>query len=384
MKKFLLVSTFFLSIIIVQAQNRCSRPLANSLFQQRKQQISAMGNEARKLQDAVRFTQDNCLSAEQIRELMSLFREEQNRLALAENAYATVFDPENYYVVYDGFTKFSSVVILYDFINKGGTPINIYPNNPTNPTNPNNPTNPVNPTNPNAPDFTGYPLYNYPDYQNYWGAKNCSAPISESVFQSIAIRIRSLQNENMRFNAVRQAVQSNCLAVSQLMRLVSLLNNENNRLDAMRLSYPNIYDAGNLPTASQVFQNRVNYQQWEAFLQQNQLNNPNNNTLPGSVCAVSNNDYANIVQSIRRENISDNRMRVAKNITRNYNCFSVEQVRGIVKLFNFDDQRLEIAKFLYEYTSIEERRQYFMVANEFSFSGTRQELQEFINSQGGR
>lgn len=376
MKKFLLTSMFFLSVIILQAQNRCSRPLANSLFQQRKQQISVIGNEARKLQEAVRFLQDNCLSAEQIRELMSLFREEQNRLALAENAYATVFDPENYYVVYDGFTKFSSVVVLYDFINKGGTPINIYPN----PTNPSNPTNPVNPTNPNNPDFTGYPLYNYPDYQNYWGAKNCSAPISESVFQSIAGRIRSIQNENMRFNAVRQAVQSNCLAVSQLMRLVSLLNNENNRLEAMRLSYTNIYDVGNLLTASQVFQNRVNYQQWEAFLQQNQTGNPNN-TLPGSPCAVSNNEYANIVQSIRRENISDNRMRVAKNITRNFNCFSVEQVRGIVKLFNFDEQRLEIAKYLYEYTSIEERRQYFMVANEFSFSSTREELQEFINSQ---
>ncbi len=378
MKKFLLVSMFFLSIATTQAQTRCARPLANSLFQQRKQQISAIANEARKLQEAVRFTQDNCLSAEQIRELMSLFREEQNRLALAENAYATIFDPENYYIVYDGFTKFSSVVMLYDFINKGGTPINIYPNTPT------NPTNPDNPSHSNTSNFTGYPPYNYPDYQIYWGAKNCSAPIPESMFQSIAVRIRSLQNENMRFNAVRQAVQNNCLAVSQLMRLVCLLNNENNRLDAMRLSYSNIYDVGNLLTASQVFQSQVNYQQWEAFLQQNQLNNPNNNTLPATACAVSNNDYTNIMQSIRRENISDTRMRVAKNITRNYNCFSVEQVRGIVKLFNFDEQRLEIAKFLYEYTAIEERRRYFMVANEFSFSSTREELQEFINSQKGR
>ncbi|MDW8296017.1 MAG: DUF4476 domain-containing protein [Raineya sp.] len=374
MKKFLLLSVFFLSFLMPKAQNRCSRPIANSLFQQRKQQISAMGNELRKLQEAVRFSQDNCLSSEQIRELMSLFREEYNRLALAENAYAYVFDPENYYEVYDGFTKFSSVVRLYDFINKGGTPINIYPNNPSNPN---------NPTNPNYPDFTGYPLYNYPDYQNYFGAKNCSAPISESVFQSIAARIRAVPNENTRTNVARQAVQTNCLAVSQLMRLVSLLSNENNRLEVMRLSYPNIYDVDNLLTASQVFQNRINYQQWEAFLQQNQQGNPVN-TLPGTACVVSNNDYANIVQSIRRENISDNRMRVAKNITRNYNCFSVEQVRGIVKLFNFDEQRLEIAKYLYDYTALQERRQYFMVANELTFNSNREELTEFINERGGR
>lgn len=363
MKSFLSVCVFGLCLpLTIGAQNRCSRPLANHLFQQRKQQLGVIGSEAKRLQESVRFLQGNCLSARQVKELAFLFREEYNRLIIAESAYANVFDPENYYELYDVFSKFSLAIRLYDFINKDGAPVGVLPLPPS-----------------VGIDFTGFPPYQYPEYQNYVGVKNCSFPISESVFREIVVRIRTTQSETVRANALRQVVQSNCLAVNQVMRLVSSINNENTRLEVLCLVYPNIYDVENLRSALQVFQNQINIQQWEAFLQQHQ-----ESIVPGSPCIISNNEYATLVQVIRQENISENRLQVAKNLVHSYSCLSVEQVRGIVKLFDFDDDRLEMAKFLYDLTAGEARRQYFLVGNEFTFSSTRQELAKFIRLRAGR
>ncbi len=369
MKNILLTLSFLMTFQGIIAQSRCNRPLSTVEFNQRRQQIVAAGNEARRLQIAIRVSQENCLTAQQVKEIAQSFNDEFNRLDYAQRAYASVFDPENYYEVYDAFGKFSTAIRLYDFINGRGTssPVLINPN-PINP----NPTNP-NPVNPNP--IAGYPNYNYPDFQSYAGVKNCGFPISESMFESVAQRIRTSSPATMRMNIARQSVQNNCLSTSQVMRLVSLLP-EANRLEILRLSYEHIYDVANLVAASQVFEQRANQDQWQAFLNQSGVGN-NNNPI-GGICNVAANEFDNILNTLRRESINSNRFNLMKNITSRYECFSVEQVRTLVKLYNTDSFRLDAAKYLYDYTSPNERRQYFMVANEFSFSSSRTELSNFL------
>jgi hypothetical protein len=366
MKKILLSISFLFVFGAMLAQSRCVRPLSSVEFNQRKQMVTSVGNEARKLQVAIRVSQENCLTATQIKEIALLLNDEFNRLDYTQKAYATVFDPENYYEVYDVFSRFSMAIRLYDFVNGRNTsnPVVINPN-PTNP----------NPTNPNNPNFNNYPNYQYPSSDNYMGAKNCSAPISEAVFESVAQRVRTTTAMLNKLNLARQAVQNNCLSVSQAMRLVSLVP-EGSRLELLRSAYPNIFDVENLPAASQVFEIRTNQDQWQAFLSQNSVGN--NPASPiGNACEVSANEY-NIMLATLHKEISDfGKMNLMKNIVSNH-CFTVEQVRGIVKLYTSDSSRLEAAKFLYDYTVPTEKRQYFAVANELTFSSNRAELSNFL------
>lgn len=371
MNKILLTLSFLIAFQAVIAQNRCNRPLSSMEFNQRRQQVNAVNNEARKLQAAIRVSQENCLTASQVKDLAMLLNDEFNRLDYAQRAYNTVFDPENYYEVYDVFNKFSMAIRLYDFVNgRNSNPVVVNPM-PTTPS-PISP-NPVSPSNPN----NNYPNYQYPDASNYAGTRNCSAPISGQMFEMTAQKIRATSAMGVKANLARQAVQNNCLSVSQLMRLVSLVP-EASRLELLRGAYQNIFDVNNLPLASQVFEIRSNQDQWASFLSQNGVgtNNPSNPI--GGICEVAANEYNNILATLRRESIQSNRFNLMKNVTSGYQCFSVEQVRGIVKLYNIDSFRLDAAKYLFDYTNPNERRQYFMVANEFSFSSSRADLSNFI------
>jgi len=365
MKKLLLTVFALLVITLSFAQSRCPRPLSSTEFNQKKQQIS-MGNDARKLQAAIRLSQENCITTNQVKDIAMLFTDEYSRLEYTERAYATVFDPENYYEVYDVFSKFSMAIRLYDFLNGKGTPVT------TNPGNPN--TNPGT-SNPSTGD---YPNYSYPDYNNYSGTKNCGYPINDATFETSMRGFRT-QNESMKLNSLRQFVQNNCLATSQVMKAASMLTNETNRLEILRTAYDHVYDINNYSAASQIFQNRASQEQFTAFLNGNTTNPGNPNT---GVCKVEDAEYNNILFAIRKESSTYNKFNVTKNITRNYTCFSIDQVRTIVKEFNIESYKLDIAKYLYDYTNPAERRQYFMVGNEFSLSSSRTNLSNFLATKG--
>lgn len=362
MKKSLL--TVFAIIFVTFAfaqQSRCPRPLSSAEFNQKKQLLTG-NNEGRKLQAAIRLSQESCLTTNQVKDIAMLFNDEYSRLDYTEKAYATVFDPENYYEVYDVFTKFSMAIRLYDFLNGKNT---------STPVNPITPVNPVN---------GEYPNYNYPDFASYSGTKNCGYPISDVTFEASLRGIKG-QNEANKLNLLRQFVQNNCLATSQVMKVASLLSSEVNRLDVLRTAYEHIYDVNNYSSANQVFQTKANQDQFMAFLNGNGSTNPVNPTNP-TVCKVEDAEFNNVLVAIRRESNIYNKFNITKNITKNYNCFSIDQVRTLVKDFSIESYKLDMAKYLYDYTNPAERRQYFMVGNEFSFSSTRTNLSNFLATKG--
>jgi len=57
-------------------------------------------------------------------------------------------------------------------------------------------------------------------------------------------------------------------------------------------------------------------------------------------------------------------------------CVTVVQVKSIIKLFNFEDEKLAFAKYAYDYT--QDKNNYYQVNSSFDFSSTKQELNEFV------
>lgn len=71
-----------------------------------------------KLSTAKQVAQAKCLNSAQVRDIMGLLDFESSRLEFAKLAHEQVVDPENYYLVNDGFEFELSIEELQEFINQ--------------------------------------------------------------------------------------------------------------------------------------------------------------------------------------------------------------------------------------------------------------------------
>lgn len=95
-------------------------------------------------------------------------------------------------------------------------------------------------------------------------------------------------------------------------------------------------------------------------------------------CEMSNSDYQNALSSIQSKTFADTRMSVARQALKNH-CVTVQQVKGMVELFTFENDKLDFLKHAYPYTS--DKENYYTLGNVFTHESTVEELNEFLESQ---
>ncbi|MEZ5015156.1 MAG: DUF4476 domain-containing protein [Chitinophagales bacterium] len=92
---------------------------------------------------------------------------------------------------------------------------------------------------------------------------------------------------------------------------------------------------------------------------------------------VGQNDYNSMKWSISSKSFEDSKLSMAKQITAS-NCVSAEQVRDIMLLFDFEETRLDFAKFAYAYTA--DKNNYYKVNDAFTFESSIDALTEYIHT----
>lgn len=99
---------------------------------------------------------------------------------------------------------------------------------------------------------------------------------------------------------------------------------------------------------------------------------------PAPCPAMNSGEFSDACSSIRSKSFSDSKMTLAKQIVKGH-CVSSVQVRDMMKLFSFEDDRLEFAKFAYAYTI--DQNHYYKVNDAFTFESTIEELDEYIHGR---
>lgn len=94
----------------------CAIPVDEDEFIQMKESIKAKTFDNTRLTVAKQIIQDNCLTASQVRETISLFDFENSRLDFAKFAYDHTYDIGNYYKVNDAFEFENSIDDLNKYI----------------------------------------------------------------------------------------------------------------------------------------------------------------------------------------------------------------------------------------------------------------------------
>jgi hypothetical protein len=95
----------------------CPRPMTPAEFSNVKNSIASKSFEDSKLTVARQVIGANCLTCNQVKEIMLLFSFEDTRLELAKYAYGYTYDIRNYYLLNDAFTFESSIEELDEYIN---------------------------------------------------------------------------------------------------------------------------------------------------------------------------------------------------------------------------------------------------------------------------
>ncbi len=104
----------------------------------------------------------------------------------------------------------------------------------------------------------------------------------------------------------------------------------------------------------------------------------NYNGKTGCDVPMTQTNFLNAKQTIASKDFEDSKLTIAKQITTS-NCLLASQVKQIMQLFEYEDTKLEYAKFAYRHTYDIEN--YFKINNAFEYESSIDELNEYINSQ---
>jgi hypothetical protein len=99
-----------------QPVGRCASSMAATSFMKAKENISSNSFEDSKMTVAKQVTKANCMTAEQIKDVMGLFSFEDSKLEYAKYAYDFCFNQGDYYEVNTAFTFESSIEELNQYL----------------------------------------------------------------------------------------------------------------------------------------------------------------------------------------------------------------------------------------------------------------------------
>lgn len=350
----------FAQLAFAQPASRCGKPVSSFRFDQIKSQIAAKKSSFERLSTAKSVVTTNCLTKAQLGQILNFLGEDHQRLTIAMAAYPNVYDKEEVYELYDSFAYFSTAFRFRDFVAA-------QPGQPQPPT-------PAPQPNP-EPDRLRFPNLYYPNPDAYNGVTNCGPVISDGDFLRIATNIYNQSSSARRLLLAKQTTANQCLSVAQVMKLASLLDEDDVRLDFLEVSFESVHDVGQMRSAVQVF-SKDSYRY--SFL--NFLKEKNAQTAPSAPsCEVSESDMKRLITVVSAESFDDDRLQIAKQQLPFSSCYASEQIAKLAALFSFDEERLKFAKFAYQHVKDPEAY-YAELSKHFDFASDKRALSNFINA----
>lgn len=243
-----------------------------------------------------------------------------------------------------------------------------------------------------------------PPIEGYNGPYGCPAPtLNARDFDALKETIKNQPFGNVQLSIAKQAIANHCLLSQEVAELMRLFNFENEKLEVAKFAYTHTCDQGRYFVVHNALTFPTSKEELSRYIQEtgsgqfnpNQMQNWNNpwgnpwNTTNSPLpdysgpygCPAPTLDAAAFTQAkqtISANSIENTRLIVAKQIIRN-NCMLASQVAEIMRLFSFENTKLEIAKFAYAYTC--DKGRYYIVNKELRHSSSIQELNDYIQGR---
>jgi hypothetical protein len=224
----------------------------------------------------------------------------------------------------------------------------------------------------------------------------CANPLNQVQFRGQLDRVRSQNTGAGRKLIANKIAETSCLTSSQIFELCNALFINAERLELAKFCYTRCFDPQNyevvynaLPISSMVTEldnyiTRLGYQHTVITTnpppQQQIVYVSGYNGPVGCSMPMSNANFSAVKQSIKDADFENTKLSTAKTIIAT-NCLTTDQVVEVLKMFDFEDTRLQFAKFAYSKTY--DKGNYIKINTVFDFDSSKETMNKFVQN-GGR
>jgi len=99
----------------------------------------------------------------------------------------------------------------------------------------------------------------------------------------------------------------------------------------------------------------------------------------GCTPPVTTDKLENMLNAVKNEGFESSKLRVAKQIIKTNNCMTANQLVQILNLFDFDESRLKLAKYAYDY--IYDPGNFYKVYSVFDYESNKRQLEKYIKDR---
>ena len=219
-------------------------------------------------------------------------------------------------------------------------------------------------------------------------AQNCRGPINPRMFQTQLLQLRGLPQESARFRTAMDNFGPFCLSSAQVFQVCQLLGQDAYRIDFAYSSHQRVLDPENFYDV---------YDSFELFSSAFRLHDliggvsvelvpipqpvpvPEPEPIPVPLCEVSAQDMAEIKDLVKSATFKDSMEKQAKMMVKSKQCFRADQIVDLLSVFSYDDSKLSVAKYAFDYCV--DTQNYYRVVNSFSFDSYKNDLTKFIEER---
>jgi hypothetical protein len=440
MKKLILIlSIVFIAGAVFTQEIESHKPMGRWSYNFLTKRMEKPKRDEKRMKKGVRIIKRKDISSNQVYKLSMLFTEDEYRLGFVKGAYPSISDKSNSIVICDAFEKYSHQTILWEYIQKENARYGIDPtdiasfqdylemrdrkkdkqydkdkdknkdldidnNNEKdivkNNDNINNDmtekdteTSENNKDLDTETDVTREIVNNdteiisevkiiFPDALNYSGTnKGCDGFLNNKQFTAFANSVAQFEDDEEKATICMEYVYTYCFTTEQVMKLGIIIKDEPYRYVFFKTAYEKVYDKDNFLHVKQLLTN-------DKFINGiNEIYEVPSREKPRPIridkveekCTLSDNDFASIKSEIRKESFSTTRLEVAKVLIKTHNCISSTQVKDLLSLFSLEADKVDFAKFTYEYTI--DQKNYTIVRDYFTSQASKDTILKIMSGE---
>ncbi|CAA6809966.1 MAG: Unknown protein [uncultured Aureispira sp.] len=366
------------------AQN--SSPLSEAEFEVHRTQIVGESYDSKRLIKAKELSDAQYLKVAQIEAIIKGFSLESNKLDYAKYAYSTTLDAENYPNLMGLFRLNPSKEALKSFLAKSEVPVvpKVAEKEALDSTEDALETEAVL----EGEEETAVETESTRTSVN---ATTGPSPMDEQSFAAAKKSANEEPFESAKLRRVKQISAANYLLSSQVNELLELLSFESSKLDYAKYAYERTYDQANYAIVKEGLKHSKSKETLSNFLKDKPVqeyevekeiiktsitaNQPTTETT-STAKVMSFGDFVNAKNKIMSQTSDAKKLEEAKAVT-DENKVSAEQVKAIVEIFLFEENRMEYAKYAYLKTTDPAN---YTIVKEVLEEGNHKLLEDYIKN----
>ncbi len=343
----------FLVLILIGAKaiHGQTNKKAEQEFSKMMSSIKTEKSNEKRLQNSIQFfNHRRGTTTRELMEIASYLSNDRLKYRLCLQVYPNIIDKQYFFNVFDIFERFSFAMKLYHNTIAKKRDIII-----------------------DSDQDHQYDNIRFPDASRYRGRRgvNCRMPMADRDFDYYISDLRLPRDERQRLRNLKDEVEQNCFSTAQIMKLGLELDLEKNKLSFLKYAYNKTYDLGNFDATIQILNH--------SFYKDDLLNyighQHQDEIVIEEICEVNPEEFNFAKNSLRSQSFRRDKLQLAKRLI-SKNCYNLQQFEVIFKMFNFEDDRLNLMIYSYEYTS--EPRKMYRFRNLLKFRSNQQKYDRFL------